>query len=114
MSNQEIAKDLTIAVINKMTNPTSDNVSETYHSILQSIGESRQVVTLQDIEKRLTKQDKNIFDGSAATLLSFGGSIVVAGAIIYDTTKDLKWLLAGIVVCVIQLIWVFGYLKKRS
>lgn len=89
MTNEEIAKDLTVALVNKMTNPAPDNVSEVYLSILQKIGESRHIVTLQTIEDHLTKQDHNSFQRILIAVISFAGSIVVAGAMLWLTARPL-------------------------
>jgi len=82
MTNEEIAKDLAVALIGKMTNPTVENVSETYHAILQGINETKKAMTLQNIEDHLTKQDKNSFESFSLTLKSFIGTIIITALIL--------------------------------
>lgn len=95
MTNEEITKDLTVALVSRMTDPTPDTVFAAYNEILQKIGESRQAVTLQTIQEHLTKQDQaatNIaWNTGWLALIAFAGSICVAGMTLLATQTSTSW-----------------------
>lgn len=79
MPNEEIAKDLTVALIARMTDPTPVKILEAYHEILQGLGRLTGTITLESIEKHLQKQD---YQNPVITGLVFGASLVIAGSAI--------------------------------
>ncbi len=79
MTNEEIAKELTIAMTAKMVEPTPTKIFEAYREILQGLGRSADVVTLESIELHLNKQD---YQNPLIAMLVFGGSVGIAGGAI--------------------------------
>ena len=90
MTNEIIAKDLTVAIVNKMTNPTPDSVSEIYHAILQKFTDPQQVIIFQTIQDHLTKQDDNSILYMRDTSIAFAGSIFLAGLTLVVTSRTLQ------------------------
>ena len=92
MSKEEIAKDLTVAFIDKMKDhPTTDTISEVYNAILQKIGEPTQGITLQTIKDQLDNQDKNA-EGAVLLVPASVGVAIMFSSISFWVPDDKKCL----------------------
>jgi uncharacterized membrane protein (DUF373 family) len=114
MTNEEIAKDLTIALINKMTNPTTDNASDIYHEILQKIAITRQVATLQTIEDHLKKQDQDLVQTVWIALIAFAGSIAVAGGTLVFQSISSGWSMIIYGVILVIFFWIMSVILQKK
>ncbi|MHB8085238.1 MAG: hypothetical protein ACYDHZ_05400 [Dehalococcoidia bacterium] len=76
MTNEELAKDLTIALIAKMTEPTPPKILEAYREMLQGLGRTEGTVTLETIENHLKRQDNQ---NALTKMMIFGATVVISG-----------------------------------
>lgn len=81
MTNEEIAKDLTVALVGKMTDPTPDKVSGAYQAIFQKLGEGEQVISLESLEEHLKKIENDAIEASFMHPMALAGAIILGGAI---------------------------------
>ena len=109
MTNEEIAKDITVALVSRMVEPTTETVSNAYQTILQKVGESQQAITLQTIEAHLKKQDKHTLNAEFQAVLAVIISIVVAAlAVQFGDRSYLGYVLVGYaVVMLLSSIWLY-------
>ena len=116
MTNEEIAKDLTIALVEKITNPTAQKALEIYQEILKGIGKTNEAITLKSIEEHLKKQDKDTLAGGAITGVAIAISIATTGTA-FALGNGIVWFGLGLILYSIILFvgtwaWYKSQIKK--